>query len=149
MRQRVERVRARHGSGRGLADDPGRGDRGAPGARARRAGGVQLDEGPQVVGALALGVMAHPGPDLDVRLRQRAAQRIDVPDRDEPVALTPEDRDRPAIVEPAVREPAGERPAAATASVAARTPGADRKALRRRRPMRSREGSRRCATNVA
>ena len=78
---------------------------------------------PQVLGALALGVMAHPGPDLDVRLRQRAAQRLHVRGRDEPVVLAPEGGDRPVEADVAVREAVEERPAAATASTAARTPG--------------------------
>jgi hypothetical protein len=72
MPRKIKGVRASLGSG----DAAER----AAGAAARlvRPGGVLLDELGELAGALALGVVAHPLPDLDVGLRQRRPQRADV-----------------------------------------------------------------------
>src|SRR3954447_1078394 len=75
-------------------------------ARLARAGRALLDEARELGRALALGVVAHAAPDLDVSLRQGAAQRGDVAARDERVVLAPQRRDRAVELDLAVCEPA-------------------------------------------
>src|SRR5213075_3226460 len=54
---------------------------------------------PVYVGALALRVVSHARPDLDVRLWQRALHRLGVAERHERVALAPQRCDRPVEVQ--------------------------------------------------
>jgi hypothetical protein len=71
---------------------------------------VVLDEARELRRALALGVVAHPRPELDVRLRQRGLHRLGVRERDEPVAFAPERGDRAVESDRAVVEAAGGAP---------------------------------------
>src|SRR5689334_23317390 len=62
----------------------------APARRATGAARAQLDEAGELRRPLALGVVAHPAPDLDVGLGQRLAQRGDVRGRDQRVVVAPQ-----------------------------------------------------------
>jgi hypothetical protein len=55
---------------------------------------VAFDESRQLRRALALRMVAHAWPDLEVRLGQRGLHGLSVIERDERVARAPERRDR-------------------------------------------------------
>jgi hypothetical protein len=109
---------------------------------------VALDEARQLLRALALGVVAHAGPDLDVRVRRGEPQacawsaRTSTSRSPHTAATGPEKR------RPRWKNAEGERPAAASAWTAIATPALDHSPRRARRSSRSGGGRRPRAISV-